>query len=87
MAQHVAHGEEARLVVFDDTAVGREVYLAVGEGVERVDSLVARNVDDVGKTVEAYLWQSCGFVVRYHLAYHGGVVQDARFLTLTQHLI
>ena len=43
VAQHVAHGEEARLVVFDDTAVGRDVYLAVGEGVERVDSLVGRH--------------------------------------------
>ena len=43
VAQHVADGEEARFVVLDDTAVGRDVYLAVGECVQRVDSLVARN--------------------------------------------
>ncbi len=25
VAQHIAHGEEARLIVLDDTAVGRDV--------------------------------------------------------------
>ena len=40
VAQHVVHGQELRLVVFDYAAVGRDVYLAVGEGVEGVDGLV-----------------------------------------------
>ena len=40
VAQHVADGKEARFVVLNDAAVGRQVYLAVGEGVERVDGLV-----------------------------------------------
>ena len=40
MAQHVADSEEARLVVFDHTAVGRYVYLAVRECVESVNGLV-----------------------------------------------
>ena len=42
VAQHVADGKEARFVVLNDAAVGRQVYLAVGEGVERVDGLVGR---------------------------------------------
>ncbi len=42
MAQHIAHGEEARLVVLDDAAVGRDVDLAVREGIEGVDGLVRR---------------------------------------------
>ena len=42
MAQHIAHGEEARLVVLDDTAVGRDVDLAVAEGIECVHGLVGR---------------------------------------------
>ena len=42
VAQHVAHGEEARLVVLYHAAVGRQVYLAVGEGIQRVDGLVGR---------------------------------------------
>ena len=43
MAQHVADGEEARFVVLNYTAVGRDVYLAVGECVQCVDGLVARH--------------------------------------------
>ena len=42
MAQHVAHGEEARLVILDDAAVGRDINLAVGEGIEGIDGLVGR---------------------------------------------
>ena len=42
MDEHVAHGEELRLLVLDDAAVGRDVDFAVGEGIESVDGLVAR---------------------------------------------
>ena len=42
MAQHVAHSEEAWLVVLDDTAVGRDVDLTVSESIEGVDGLVRR---------------------------------------------
>ena len=41
-AQHVAHRDKARLAVLDDAAVGRNLDLAVGEGVEGVDGLVRR---------------------------------------------
>ena len=40
MAEHVADSEELRLVVLDDAAVGRDVHLAVGEGIEGVERLV-----------------------------------------------
>ena len=40
VAQHVAHREEAWFIVFNNTAVGREVYLAIREGVKGVDGLV-----------------------------------------------
>ena len=43
VAQHVAHSKELRFVVLDDTAVGRDIHLAVGKGIERVDGLVRRN--------------------------------------------
>ena len=43
VAQHVAHGQEARFVVPDHAAVGRDVDFAVGEGIERVNGLVARH--------------------------------------------
>ena len=43
VAQHVAHGEELRLVVLNHAAVGRDVHLAVGKRVERVDGLVRRH--------------------------------------------
>ena len=42
MLEHIAHGEEARLIVLDDTAVGRDVDLAVAEGIECVHGLVGR---------------------------------------------
>ena len=42
VAQHVADGEEARFVVLDDAAVGRDIDLAVREGIEGVDGLVGR---------------------------------------------
>ena len=41
--QHLAHGEEVRLLVVDDAAVWRDGDLAVGEGIKRIDGLVARN--------------------------------------------
>ena len=40
MAEHVADSEELRLVVLDDAAVGRDVHLAVGEGIKGVERLV-----------------------------------------------
>ena len=63
VAQHVAHGEELRLVVGDDAAVGRDVDLAVGEGVEGVKGLVGR---DAGSEMHLYLHLGGGVVV--HLA-------------------
>ena len=41
VAQHVADGEELRLVVTNDAAVGRDIDFAVGEGIERINGLVA----------------------------------------------
>ena len=41
--EHVAHGEEHRLAVVDDAAVGRDAFLAVGAGIEGVYGLVARS--------------------------------------------
>ena len=43
MYQHVAYGEELRFLVLDDTAVGRDVDFTVGEGIKRIDSLIARH--------------------------------------------
>ena len=43
MAQHLAYGEETRLIVFDNTAVGRNVNLAVAKCVECINGLVRRN--------------------------------------------
>ena len=40
VTQHIAHRQEAWLVVLDDAAVGRQVNLTVGEGIEGVDGLV-----------------------------------------------
>ena len=41
--QHVADGEELRLLVADDTAVGRDVDFAVGESIEGIECLVRRH--------------------------------------------
>ena len=41
--EHIAHGEEHRLAVVDDAAVGRDALFAVGAGIEGVDGLVARS--------------------------------------------
>ena len=43
MAQHLAYGEETRLVVFDNAAVGRNVNLAVAKCVECINGFVRRN--------------------------------------------
>ena len=40
VSQHVTDGEKLWFVVLDDAAVGRDVDLAVGEGVEGIDGLV-----------------------------------------------
>ena len=40
VAQQLADAGEERLLVADDTAVGADADLAVGEGIERVDGLV-----------------------------------------------
>ena len=40
VTQHIAHRQEARFVVLDDAAVGRQVNLTVGEGIEGVNGLV-----------------------------------------------
>ena len=43
MFKDIADSEELRFVVLDDAAVWRDVYLAVREGEERVESLVGRS--------------------------------------------
>ncbi len=43
MSEHIAHGEELRLVVLDDAAVGRYVDFAVAEGIEGIHRLVRRS--------------------------------------------
>ena len=43
MAQQLGNAKEARFVVLNHAAVGRNRHLAVGEGVERVDGLIGRN--------------------------------------------
>ena len=52
VAQHVADGEELRLVVLDDAAVGRYVDFAVREGIQRVQRLVRRHA---GRQLHLYL--------------------------------
>ena len=42
MAKHIANSQELRLVVFDDTAVRRNVNLAIRESIESVERLVRR---------------------------------------------
>ena len=64
MAQYVAHAEEAWLLVTDYAAVGRYVALAVGKGVERVDSLVAGGIG-----YEVYEDRGLGCCVVFYLAY------------------
>ena len=43
VAQHIAHREETRFIIFNHTAVGRNINLAIAEGIERIDSLVGRH--------------------------------------------
>ena len=40
--QHIADTQKFRLTVLDNAAVGRNLYLTVGEGVQRIDCLVRR---------------------------------------------
>ena len=44
VAQDFVHPHEVRMTVLDHTGIGRDGNLAVGEGVERVDGLVGRDV-------------------------------------------
>ena len=41
--EHLAHRDKTWLVVVDDAAVGRNAHLAIGEGIECIDGLVARH--------------------------------------------
>ena len=41
MDKHIAHRQELWLVIFDDTAVGRDVNLTIREGIQGIDGLVA----------------------------------------------
>ena len=43
MSEHIAHGEELRLVVLDDAAVGRDVDFAIAEGIECIHRFVRRS--------------------------------------------
>ena len=63
MAQHVADGEELRFVVLYHTAVGRDIHLAVGEGIEGVECLVGRH-----SRGEVHLYLDLGGSVVIHLA-------------------
>ena len=60
MAQQLAYGEELRFLVGDHAADGGDAHLAVGEGVEGVDSLVARCA---GNELHDYLCGGGGVVV------------------------
>ena len=40
VAQHIADGEENRLIVFDDAAVGRDVDFAIAESVECIHRFI-----------------------------------------------
>ena len=78
--EHVADGEELRFLVLDDAAVWRDVYLAVGEGIECVDGLVARYA---GHEVDQYLHLCRCEVVdvsRLYLAFFNGFL-DALYET------
>ena len=39
--KHIAHRQELWLIIFDDTAVGRDVNLTIREGIQGIDGLVA----------------------------------------------
>ena len=43
VAQHIAHREETRFVVFNHTAVGRNINLAIAESIERINGFVGRH--------------------------------------------
>ena len=43
-AQHFRHGDETRFVVVHHTAIWRIVHLTFSEGIERINSLVARSL-------------------------------------------
>ena len=46
-----------------------------------------RHHHDVCKTLKSYQWQPCHSIVRYHLSDESGVIQYARRLALSQHLV
>ena len=49
--------------------------------------LCSRHHHDIGKALEAYQRKSCHSIMGYHLSDEGGIIEDARRLTLSQHLI
>ena len=63
-AEQLADGEEVGLLLVDDAAVGRDAHFAIGEGVERVDGLIA---GDAGGEMHEYVYFGRRVVV--HTAY------------------
>ena len=67
-----------------DGLVGAHVAVAA---VERLDELVAGHHADIGEAGEPHLGQKSLAVAAYHPPHHRGVVEDARRLSLTEHLV
>ena len=63
-AKHIAHGQELRLPVIYDTAVGRNRYLTIRAGIQGIDGLVAACARS---KVNQYLCLGCRKVL--HVAY------------------
>lgn len=61
--QQIAGAKELRLIVGDNTGVGRDAHLAIGEEVERVDGLIRR---DAGGELDVELY-ILGGIIRYAL--------------------
>ena len=75
-SEHVAHCQETRFVVVDNTAVGRDAHFAIRESIEGIDSLVGRSS---GSEVNGYLHLGGSDVVHsadFYLAFFVGL-EDA----------
>ena len=68
----------------DHRLIGSHLRIA---GCEALDEFVAGDNGDVGESVEAYLRQPCRLMVGDHLPDEGGVVEDARSASLSEHLV